>query len=119
MSDFFTEKVTKIRTSLAGLETNCMLDDPDDDLSTASLPMFEPATEEEVGKLISAASNATCSLDPFPTVFVKRHRDTLVPCITKMVNESLSSGTFPDTYKQAIVKPLLKKQGLDKDCLKN
>ena len=45
--------------------------------------------------------------------------DTLLPAICEIVNLSLSCGTFPQFYKQAHVKPLLKKISLDPDCLKN
>ena len=37
----------------------------------------------------------------------------LLPFVTKLVNLSLSQGVFPSKFKQAIVRPLLKKIGLD------
>lgn len=43
----------------------------------------------------------------------------MLPIITCLVNQSLAEGVFPDDFKQAIVKPLLKKPSLDKKCLKN
>ena len=43
----------------------------------------------------------------------------LVPVITKIINLSLTTGTVPDHFKQAVVTPLLKKHGLDSECLKN
>src|ERR1700730_2603392 len=36
-----------------------------------------------------------------------------------MINNSLSSATFPQTFKHAIVTPLLKKSSLDKESLSN
>ena len=45
--------------------------------------------------------------------------DALVPCITGIVNDSLSTGIFPSVYKSAVVRPLLKKPSLDANCLKN
>ena len=39
--------------------------------------------------------------------------------MTSIVNKSLAESTVPAAYKRAIVRPLLKKSGLDKDCLKN
>ena len=38
--------------------------------------------------------------------------EPLLPIITKIVNLSLSSGTFPITLKKAIIKPVLKKHGM-------
>ena len=71
-------------------------------------------------KVIKNASNASCETDPMPTKLVKADLlDTLLPVICKIVNLSLSSGEFPDFYKIAHVKPLLKKISLDPECLKN
>ena len=39
--------------------------------------------------------------------------------LTSIINESLTKGEFPIDFKNAIVKPLLKKPSLDKDKLKN
>ena len=43
----------------------------------------------------------------------------LAPFITGLFNVSLVTGCFPAIFKHAIVLPLLKKNGLDKDQLKN
>ena len=45
--------------------------------------------------------------------------DTLLPYLTTVINNSLSSGVFPSVFKSATVTPLLKKPGLDPDTLKN
>ena len=44
---------------------------------------------------------------------------TLLPHITTIINHSLSSGSFPSSFKSAIVRPLLKKVTLDPENLKN
>ena len=41
--------------------------------------------------------------------------DELLPIITAMVNLSLKEGYFPSEWKDALVKPLLKKAGLSMD----
>ena len=43
----------------------------------------------------------------------------LVHAITDIINTSLSSGDVPQSYKHALVSPLLKKDTLDKEVLKN
>jgi len=58
-------------------------------------------------------------LDPIPTSLLRDILPTIAPVITEIVNSCLSSGTFPSHLKSAIVKPLLKKQSLDKEVLKN
>ena len=57
--------------------------------------------------------NKTCDLDPVPTWLVKEMRGVLSPFITLLFNKSLISGCFPAAFKQALVRPLLKKPGLD------
>ena len=53
-----------------------------------------------------------------PTELVKKCPE-LVPLITKILKTSLSTCVVPNSYKEAIVKPLLKKSGLDVIELKN
>ena len=48
-----------------------------------------------------------------PTALVKNCVLELLPVITRIVNLSLEQSCFPDKYKCAVVKPLLKKPGLD------
>ena len=45
--------------------------------------------------------------------------DTICPKITEAVNSSLANGVVPDAFKKAIVKPILKKPGLDPETLAN
>ena len=43
----------------------------------------------------------------------------LAPTLTLIINHSLSSSTFPQTFKHAIVTPLIKNPALDKELLSN
>ena len=45
--------------------------------------------------------------------------DDLLPILTNIINFSVSSCTFPSTFRSAVVKPLLKRASLDPDKLKN
>ena len=54
-----------------------------------------------------------------PTWLIIVCADSLTPAITSIVNCSLESGEMPVDLKKAIVKPLLKKADLDRQCLKN
>jgi len=71
----------------------------------------------EVRNAILSSSNSTCSLDIIPTILLKSCIDCLLPPITTIINLSLSEGTFPSSFKTAIVKPLLKKYSLPHDDL--
>ena len=63
--------------------------------------------------MISKSSNASCTLDPNPTWLVKSCLDVLAPSITHMVYLSIRHAYVPDDWNSAIVKPLLKKSGLE------
>ena len=52
-------------------------------------------------------------LDCLPTHILKDHMDSFIPILTKIVNLSLESGVFSKDWKTAILRPLLKKSGLD------
>ena len=42
-----------------------------------------------------------------------------MPVVTDIVNESLSTGVLPTCLKRSLIRPLLKKQDLDRENLKN
>ncbi|XP_072037652.1 uncharacterized protein [Amphiura filiformis] len=79
-------------------------------------PVFDQFTlvsEDEISDLIKSMPTKGCILDPLPTDLVKQCADDLVPLLTCIINESLASGIVPDQFKQAIIVPILKKNGLD------
>ena len=79
---------------------------------SSSFSNFEPLDEDTVRKLVSATTKS-CPLDPIPTAIVKECLDDLLPVLTSIINFSLQSGSFPDQWKEALVKPLLKQPGCD------
>ena len=81
--------------------------------ATPTLGEWTPVSPDETEKLISAAVNKTCDLDPAHTWLVNEMRGLLSPFISLLFNKSLISGCFPAAFKQALVRPLLKKPGLD------
>ena len=81
--------------------------------------MFEPVTEELIWRLISQSPTKSCTLDPTPTTLTKQCLHDLAPLVTRIVIVSLSTGSVPSGLKQALVTPILKKQGLDANDLRN
>jgi len=105
-ADFFMDKISKIhKTLFPSFRPNVKHVQP--------LENVEDHTETEVKRLISKLNTKSCELDLFPTHILKSHLNELLPTITKLVNLSLSNGVFPTHWKQAIVRPLLKKSGLE------
>ena len=119
-SDYFITKVSDIRNSIShvahpGLaNTACQP-------TTCKLNVFEPATDNEVKKIITSSPQKTCPLDPIPTWLLKACTDSesLLSSITGIINRSLMDGCVPEDFKGALVTPLLKKQTLDCNILNN
>lgn len=118
-SDFFTSKIEKIRRSIGVANDITMAMDADTKFQGTVLNNFPPATQEEIKKLILEAPSKSCELDPLPTWLLKKCLDQLTPVITAIINKSLATSTVPTYFKKAIVRPLVKKQGLDVEDLKN
>jgi len=70
-------------------------------------------THDEVEKMTGSALKKTCQLNPVPTWLVKNVGQLLSHFIALLFNKSLASGIFPSDFKHAVVRPLLKKNGLD------
>ena len=85
----------------------------------SSLRTFTPISQEELLKTIRSMSLKTCELDPLPASLYSDCLPALLPFTTDIINTSLKSGTVPDSFKSAIVRPLLKKHNLDPNELKN
>ena len=81
--------------------------------------VFERASEDKIKKLILSSSSKSCDLDPIPTSVLKTCLDILITPITDIINISMETSTFPQNFKEAHVRPLLKKTSLPKNELKN
>ena len=112
----FNNKIDKIRTFIG---SDTPLPDEHESSTGNTMTEFYYVTEEEITKYVKASSPKTYDLDPIPTSLLKEYTMELVPYITKIINESLTTGVVPDIFKRAIVTPLLKKPGLDETDLKN
>ena len=73
---------------------------------------FTMLSVQDVKQLIQNSALKSCPLDPMPSTLVSKCQD-LLPVLTKIVNNSLQSGCFPEIWKEAVVFPLLKKLCLD------
>ena len=111
----FVKKIEDIRNEI---ESTCaILSDlhevpPDAKVECANvLRSFNQLSEGDISAIICIknAAKKSCNLDPMPTQLVVDCLDQLLPIITTIVNCSLSQGVFPGEWKDALVKPLLKK----------
>ena len=117
-SDFFANKISDLRQTLDAQSTTPP-QFPDPPFSGLPFTSFQPVTAADLKEIIGKSPIKTCELDPLPAFLLVHCRDTLLPYLSSVINNSLLSGSFPSVCKSAIVRPLLKKPTLDPELLKN
>ena len=113
-NNFFVEKIDKIISFLRPIETR---PDTSEYLETnyttkQRINKFELTTTTAVPQLIKKSQAKMCELDPMPSSVVKEYAAVLAPIITQIINKSMDEDTVSENLMNAIIKPLLKKQGL-------
>ena len=116
-SDYFRDKIEKLKSNIT-LKPSQSATYMERSFTGSTITAFEAISREAVNRIIQSSPAKTCDLDPIPTSLLKKCIE-LTPIITTIVNKSLTSGTYPDIFKEALVRPLLKKKGTNKDELKN
>lgn len=117
-ADFFRTKVKKLRDDLD--KSSCPEISVDiRDTCDGEFGAFSEVSEDTVRKIIIESPAKSCPLDPIPSSLLKNCLDVILPCITRVVNMSLTTGIMPSDLKVARVVPLLKKPGIDPEDLKN
>ena len=115
---FFSDKIKKLHSSISSGATT-----PSPHIPPPYVPpdlsFFQPATIGEITSLLSVSPDTSCELDPIPCSLFNQCKSVLLPTITNIINLSLSTGVFPDKFKDCSVHPLLKKSNLDKENLSN
>ena len=114
------DKVAIIRNQL-DCETSHALASPYDyDIEFQQTPFtsFQPITIAYLHSLITKCAPKSCELNPIPTSLLLEFLGAVLPTMTSIINDSLTSGVFPSSYKSAIVTPHLKKSALDPNDLK-
>ena len=115
VGEHFIHKISTIRRKL---DTHCPTSFmpspmPPKCYASTSLSQFDCISNDDIKELIASSNKNCCPLDSLSSCLLPACVDTLLPIITKMVNLSLQSGVFHNTWKNALVHPLLKKPGLD------
>ena len=110
---FFLRKIQTLRDNLQKAhETNDNVVNvlrADVKFTGQHLTRLAPASSDEIEKLLVKSPSKSCELDPMPTYLLKQCVNNILPVITAMVNKSLNGMPVPTAFKQAIVRPLLKK----------
>ncbi len=90
-SKFFFDKIAAIRDNLDSFATFTL---PSEKCET-KLSAFKEVTMEQVHQAVMSLKTKSCELDPLPTRILKSCLDVLLPILTRIMNMSLCSGTFP------------------------
>ena len=95
-NEFFTTKITNTRSKL--IEQNLGL--PDMSTEHHTIPRvvanYRPLSCDDVAKFFLASPSKSCEVDPIPTELLKKILTSITELLTKLVNELLQSGEFPD-----------------------
>uniref|UniRef100_A0A8C9Z9B5 Reverse transcriptase domain-containing protein n=1 Tax=Sander lucioperca TaxID=283035 RepID=A0A8C9Z9B5_SANLU len=83
------------------------------------LDCFYPINPQQLMLKVSSAKRSTCLLDPIPTRLLKEALPMVNASLLDMINMSLLTGYVPQSFKVAVIKPLLKKPTLDPEVLAN
>ena len=121
LNHYFIEKIDHIRDHLVNTPDLTNIDHPVTVVPSSplfSLSAFKHVTEKAVERAVQSRPSKHCPLDLIPTWLLKNSIDILAPYLTELANQSFSSGVFPYDLKTTILKPLLKKLGLDPVNLK-
>ena len=108
-AEYFINKIQRIRNNLNSYDRYHM----DEMVHAQTLGEFKPLSEDEVSKVIMSMASKSCEIDPVPTSLLKEILPQIIKPIAKIINTSLEQGVFASQWKVAIVKPLLKKIGLE------
>ena len=114
----FRDKIDIIRSDLVQRQSaNTMQNLVSEHASVCeeTLESFVLVDTDMLSKVVSQLKPSTCFLDPIPTFqpFFKSVYSSLDGDLLTIVNSSLQMGVFPSAFKTALVKPLLKRNGLD------
>ena len=116
---FFHNKIDNIRAGLCAMVDEPLVEIPDQSFNGVPLNCFSSVTLQEIRHIILKAPSKSCELDPLPSWLLKECVDELSPIVTSIVNASLNHAIVTLSLKTALIRPLLKKSGLDKEVLKN
>ena len=115
-NEFFVHKIEEIRRSF----------DPDRPIPTnpvefsgTAFAEFQLVTDDFVKTVVQEMPQKSFDLDPISSSVLYDCLDKIIPIVTGVMNKSLSSGIVPHCFKHALVKSLLKKAGLNPNCLKH
>ncbi len=119
-ASFFSEKISNIRKEIGTSSCNTEVTQiQQQSQKEVTMFVFKTIDSKILEEIVQHLKSSTCYLDTLPTSFFKSVLNCLEADLLEVVNTSLLSGTFPNSLKTAVVKPVLKKCNLDNTMLSN
>jgi hypothetical protein len=115
ISDYFITKVNKIRSSI----TSDYKYNSEEVGNSPAFKTFKVLTEQEVLLYIHASRKTNSPSDIIPTNVTIESITPVLPYLTDTINQSLVSGTLPEEFKHAVVRPILKGSNPDPNEVSN
>ena len=116
-NDYFIQKIEKIRSNFDN-EPKPMLRNCLNSFNGNVMAEFTPVSQEWLKKMMLSKTIKTSHEDPLPGFLFKQCLDELLPALTLLVNQSLSTGSM-EGLKNSVITPILKKANCDPEMLKN
>jgi hypothetical protein len=69
---------------------------------------LRPCSHEEIAKIITNLKHCAAGWDSIPSSLIQENTQSITPCLTHIINLSLSQGVFPKELKVAILIPIFK-----------
>ena len=122
-NNFFIHKIEKIRNELStvnlvNIDVNKYFGVGGPVCAQSTLSEFRHVSSQELMKIIRSRKIKTSAFDVIPAQLLSSSLDQVINALTELVNISLSTASMHG-LKDSIVKPLLKKQGLDPELFSN
>ena len=107
IATFFMNKIQKINDALKDHNIHS----PQHKRVKQELTEFKPIDNMGLRKIILGSKPTTCQTDPIPSAFIKENLDMLLPVLLRIVNHSITMGSFNKLWKLSTIVPLQKQVG--------
>ena len=95
-ADFFIKKIEKIRSQF---QQSRLYTPPSQ--KCKNMTQFRPISDEETLKILNNVKKTTCDVDPCNMNFLMEFKRILLGTWTKIINKSLLSGYFLQSWKKS------------------
>lgn len=120
-SQFFQSKISRIREELDSVlvQDEFSVEFHHQHPPVSLLLEFRPVDEADIQRYLRELHGTYCSLDPINVSKIMKAYVTAAPFLMSIVNKFFTECNFVDSEKLALLRPLLKKIGLDVEDMSN